>query len=115
MSTSNETGRESDLEAVTKFLADGDPSVTPLWRVAQAVYGEPWAITPEVHFTICQVVRQRIQGLCKGAEGLEIAARSRVGYAIRDDHHGETSDAPQVSDPPFFGVVGPPLDVVWSR
>ena len=114
MSTSNETGRESDLEAVTKFLAEGDPNVTPLWRVAQAVYGEAWAITPEVFFTICQVVRQRIEGRGSSPEGLELAARSREAYAVRAAHNAETSAATSVAVLPLFGVLGHRMNLMMA-
>lgn len=91
-----------------------DANTTPLWRVAQAVYGEPWAITPEVHQTICQVVRQRIEGGRASIEDLDLAAVSRDAYAVRAAAHAETSAATSVAVLPLFGVLGHRMNLMMG-
>jgi signal peptide peptidase SppA len=112
MSQHNE--QRDNLEVVAQYLADGDSHTTPLWRVAQAVYGEPWAITPEVYLTICRVVRQRLEGDAPVYGALELAAESRQAYAVRAAAHAETSATTSVAVLPLYGVLSHRMNLMTA-
>ena len=78
----------------------GNPVVN-FEQVARAVFGEPWAITPEMYATICGIVAERMTGYRPSADEIQ----ERLGAIDRQTVPRGASKAGTIAVLPLLGVI----------